>query len=239
MTPAGDEPAGAVAGYGGRLRRGSRSCRPTTRSRSVVGGARRALPARRRARRGRRRLHRRHTRRDPGAGCPVTSRCHLLWHDVNQGMSEAYNLALTTLRARLRPRRARRRRPRVHRRRRRPARPRACSKSSRAQRSARASTRMLARRDLSVPRPIQEPRQLGDERLGELVGRQPPARRGVGVPDLPPRLARARARLLPGLQVHRDRRGRGRAVAASDTACATTSSCRCRSSVRAQVCATH
>ena len=32
---------------------------------------------------------------------PGHDRCHLLWHDVNQGMSEAYLLALTALRARL------------------------------------------------------------------------------------------------------------------------------------------
>jgi peptidoglycan/xylan/chitin deacetylase (PgdA/CDA1 family) len=32
---------------------------------------------------------------------PGHDRCRLLWHDVNQGMSEAYILALTTLRARL------------------------------------------------------------------------------------------------------------------------------------------
>ena len=32
---------------------------------------------------------------------PGHDRCRLLWHDVNQGMSEAYVLALTLLRARL------------------------------------------------------------------------------------------------------------------------------------------
>jgi len=32
---------------------------------------------------------------------PGHDRCRLLWHDVNQGMSEAYILALTTLRDRL------------------------------------------------------------------------------------------------------------------------------------------
>ncbi len=32
---------------------------------------------------------------------PGHERCHLLWHDTNRGMSEAYHLALSTLRARL------------------------------------------------------------------------------------------------------------------------------------------
>ena len=35
------------------------------------------------------------------AWLPGHDRCHLLWHDVNQGMSEAYILALTVLRERL------------------------------------------------------------------------------------------------------------------------------------------
>ena len=42
------------------------------------------------------------TRREIEAWLPGHDRCQLLWHDVNQGMSEAYILALTTLRERLR-----------------------------------------------------------------------------------------------------------------------------------------
>jgi peptidoglycan-N-acetylglucosamine deacetylase len=41
------------------------------------------------------------TRREIEAWLPGHDRCQLLWHDVNQGMSEAYILALTTLRERL------------------------------------------------------------------------------------------------------------------------------------------
>ena len=59
------------------------------------GGARRALPARRRAGRRRRRLDRRHPRARSNAGCRGHDRCQLLVHEVNQGMSEAYFLALT------------------------------------------------------------------------------------------------------------------------------------------------
>ncbi len=41
------------------------------------------------------------TRREIERWLPGHDRCRLLWHDVNQGMSEAYILALTTLRTRL------------------------------------------------------------------------------------------------------------------------------------------
>ncbi len=41
------------------------------------------------------------TRREIETWLPGHDRCQLLWHDVNQGMSEAYILALTTLRERL------------------------------------------------------------------------------------------------------------------------------------------
>jgi len=41
------------------------------------------------------------TRREIQQWLPGHDRCHLLWHDVNQGMSEAYILALTMLRDRL------------------------------------------------------------------------------------------------------------------------------------------
>lgn len=41
------------------------------------------------------------TRREIERWLPGHERCHLLWHDVNQGMSEAYILALTALRTRL------------------------------------------------------------------------------------------------------------------------------------------
>ena len=42
------------------------------------------------------------TRREIERWLPGHDRCQLLWHDVNQGMSEAYILALTTLRERAR-----------------------------------------------------------------------------------------------------------------------------------------
>ena len=73
---------------------------------------------------------------------------------------------------------------------------------------------MLARRDLSYHGPYKKLGNFDPERLGEPVGGQPPPRRRVGLPHLPPRLARARPRLLHGLQVQRDRRSRGRDVAA-------------------------
>ncbi len=41
------------------------------------------------------------TRREIQSWLPGHDRCTLLWHDVNRGMSEAYVLALTTLRSRL------------------------------------------------------------------------------------------------------------------------------------------
>ena len=81
------------------------------------------------------------TRREIEQWLPGHDRCHLLWHDVNQGMSEAYILALTMLRDRLDARRAVAERSRVHRRRRRPARPRGARTSSWRSRSTKASTR--------------------------------------------------------------------------------------------------
>ena len=43
------------------------------------------------------------TRREIERWLPGHDRCHLLLHDVNQGMSEAYILALTMLRTRREP----------------------------------------------------------------------------------------------------------------------------------------
>ncbi len=50
--------------------------------------------------------------------------------------------------------------------------------------------------------------------MGERVGRIAVARRRIRVPHLPPRRARARTRLLLGLPVQRNGRGRGRALPA-------------------------
>ena len=153
------------------------------------------------------------TRREIQQWLPGHDRCRLLWHDVNQGMSEAYILALTMLRTRLEqgelsPNDL------------------VFTVDADGQHDLAVLNElveitidegidaMLARARPLVSRAVQEVRQLRVEQLGERVGGQPPARRRVGLSHLPARLARARARLLHRLQVQRDRRGRSRDVAA-------------------------
>ena len=90
---------------------------------------------------------------------------------------------------------------------------------------------LLVQRDLSTYPPYKQAGNWVDEHVGHVVGRRCPAQgRRVGLPDLPPRGVGRCPRLLPGLQVLRDRRGGHRALPARATRCATTCSCRCRCS---------
>ncbi len=139
--------------------------------------------------------------------------CRLLVHEVNRGMSEAYLTALDRAAGPARPGRAPRRRPRVHRRRRRSARPPGARGARRDDPRRRPRREHRPPRPL-VPRPVQAHRELGAVEMGERVGRRAAARRRVRLPHLPPRCARAHARVLLGLPVQRDGRGRGRPLPA-------------------------
>ena len=152
-----------------------------------------------------------HTRKVIQEWLPGHDHVDLLWHDENQGMSEAYYLALTDLRSRLLVGEL-------------DADDLVLTIDADGQHDLSALDALtsamsggnldanLARRDLSGYPAI---KRLGNwvmSTLGVVVGRTTPARRGVGVPRISPRRARARARLLPGLPVLGDRRSRGRAV---------------------------
>ena len=73
---------------------------------------------------------------------------------------------------------------------------------------------LLVQRDLSGYPRYKQARQPAAVGVGVAVGRWPAARRRVRLPHLPRRCPRQRPRLLPGLPVLRDGRGRRRAVAA-------------------------